>query len=321
MKKLLFKVFTCLSAAFVFANGLVDSSESNFILATKEQGNEFLKTQDDFTSSLSQFDRSARLCTSETVTDEDFLNFIAQQAQDWTQEESEFMEQMFAIIKERFTPYKISLPENIYFVKTTGLEEGDSAYCRLNNVIVTSAAMLSDDMDSMLKLFVHELFHIYSRNNLDTREKLYKQIGFTKTQELTLPQDIQPYKITNPDSPSNSYYFDTKVKGKKVKVMPILLAVSEYDQSKGGAFFEYMTLVFFAVTTGKDGTFLKTEKGKYLFYSLDEISNYLDKVGKNTNYIIHAEEIMAENFELMINGSPNIPSPKIITNMKKVFKK
>ena len=59
----------------------------------------------------------------------------------------------------------------------------------------------------------------------------------------------------------------------------------------------------------------------YALYTFNQIPNYLSLVGENTGYIIHAEEILADNFVLLVTNSKNVKTKKVITNMKKILKK
>ncbi|MCJ8315092.1 MAG: hypothetical protein HRU38_18520, partial [Saccharospirillaceae bacterium] len=52
---------------------------------------------------------------------------------------------------------------------------------------------------------------------------------------------------------------------------------------------------------------------------VSQVSGYFEQVGKNTNYIIHPEEILADNFALMVLGIKTIQSPEIIDEIKNVF--
>jgi hypothetical protein len=42
-------------------------------------------------------------------------------------------------------------------------------------------------------------------------------------------------------------------------------------------------------------------------------------VGRNTNYIIHPEEILAENFALLMMDKHDVPSPEILKKMQDVL--
>jgi hypothetical protein len=49
------------------------------------------------------------------------------------------------------------------------------------------------------------------------------------------------------------------------------------------------------------------------------ISGFFEQVGRNTQYIIHPEEILADNFALLILGEQNVPSPEVLEKMRKVL--
>jgi hypothetical protein len=53
---------------------------------------------------------------------------------------------------------------------------------------------------------------------------------------------------------------------------------------------------------------------------LQAVSNFFEQVGKNTEYVIHPEEILADNFALLVlGGGSNTPSPEVLRKMKTVF--
>ena len=58
-----------------------------FVLADKVKGKELLTTEDDFVLAQSEFDRSARLKVSRSVSKEEYLTFVGEQAMDWTKDE------------------------------------------------------------------------------------------------------------------------------------------------------------------------------------------------------------------------------------------
>jgi hypothetical protein len=43
-------------------------------------------------------------------------------------------------------------------------------------------------------------------------------------------------------------------------------------------------------------------------------------VGRNTGYILHPDEILAENFLHMINRTTNLATPRIVEEMANVFR-
>jgi hypothetical protein len=49
------------------------------------------------------------------------------------------------------------------------------------------------------------------------------------------------------------------------------------------------------------------------------ISGFMEQVGRNTQYIIHPEEILADNFAMLVLGEPNVPSPEVLQKMREVL--
>ena len=45
----------------------------------------------------------------------------------------------------------------------------------------------------------------------------------------------------------------------------------------------------------------------------------MEQVGKNTDYIIHPEEILAENFALLVLNETKVASPEILQKMREVL--
>jgi hypothetical protein len=48
-------------------------------------------------------------------------------------------------------------------------------------------------------------------------------------------------------------------------------------------------------------------------------SGFFEQVGRNTDYLIHPEEILADNFALLVVGDKRIVSPEVINRIKKVL--
>jgi hypothetical protein len=55
--------------------------------------------------------------------------------------------------------------------------------------------------------------------------------------------------------------------------------------------------------------------------SPEEISGFFEQVGRNTKYVIHPEEILADNFALLILDEHNVPSPEILQKMRIILLK
>jgi len=57
-------------------------------------------------------------------------------------------------------------------------------------------------------------------------------------------------------------------------------------------------------------------EGQPVFYLFNEVTNFLDQVGTNTQYIIHPEEILADNFTELMMGQSEVPDQWLLDEMK-----
>ena len=55
--------------------------------------------------------------------------------------------------------------------------------------------------------------------------------------------------------------------------------------------------------------------GQPVLHTPAEIAGYIEKIGQNTQYIIHPEEILADNFTLAIEPKENLPNPEIVAGV------
>ncbi len=291
--------------------------------ASSDEGKRILMTPDDFIQRLSVFDRAARMKTDKDVSETDFLKFVGNNVLPWTEREKQMVESAFQGIQSRLEALSLSFPEKIFIVKTTGNEEGGAAYTR-GNAIVIPKAILSENTMTIQKLICHELFHILSRANPNLQERLYETIGFTKCNEIEFPAMLKSRKITNPDAPKNDHCIRLQVDGKASWVVPILFASMEkYDVSRGGEFFNYLQFQFLLVERSGDSPLVRPlYDGRYpRVVDMRQVSGFIEQVGRNTEYIIHPEEILADNFALLVLEERNLPSPNVIKKISAVLSK
>jgi hypothetical protein len=290
------------------------------IFATAEEGKRLLETRDDFVERLSPFDRSSRMKTEKDVSEEEFLKFVGENALAWTDPEKAKFVSAFRGIQKRLESLSLPFPEKILVIRTNGNEEGGASYTR-GNAIIFSTSEIAVDVSSLQKNICHELFHVLTRANPELRERLYEVIGFAKCDEIDFPAKLAARKITNPDAPKNDHCIRLKAEGKECWAIPILFSRSEkYDAKRGGAFFDYLQFELLMVERSGDSSVKALYDGEYpRLVDADLVSGFFEQVGRNTGYIIHPEEILADNFALLVLGKSNVPSPEILVKMKKTL--
>ena len=289
--------------------------------ATVEEGKRVLTSRDDYVERMSAFDRAARLKTDRVVSEREYLEFVGKAVVAWEEAEKEKVYLAMEGVEERLKKMALPFPKKIWLIKTTGQEEGNAAYTRAN-AIVFPEKFLEGGAPWVQRVLCHELFHVLSRANRELREKCYAAIGFEKCDELEFPEELAGRKLTNPDAPRNEHCLKVKIDGEEQWVIPILFSKEEkYDPEKGGEFFRYLQFKLVVVERAEEGMSVEVvregEKAKLL--DAGEVTGFLEQVGENTTYLIHPEEILADNFVLLVTGKRDVPSPEVVEKLGKVL--
>ncbi|WP_146347400.1 hypothetical protein [Falsiphaeobacter marinintestinus] len=300
--------------------------------ASLDYSRELLTTEDAFLQNQCQFDRQARMRLPDDVqrvTVDDYLTFVRTQTRGWTPQEVQGLANIFSSIRRKFMFVDLELPKQIYLVKTSGQEEGFSAYTRHDNTIVMSETKVAlmgagaggdalhpqGNAAALEDIYVHEFFHLFSKNNPDMRHKLYAEVGYSQSASpVELPKTamwkdgpMSQMKITNPDTPSLNVAIDLVLpddpSGEPVPMMPVLLVTGPYES---GIFFQYLDWVFMRVDTSGDHWTLPVDSSGMpqvvAASSPGIMRQYMAKVGYNiSEEIFHPDEILAQNFVLVIN--------------------
>ena len=103
-------------------------------------------------------------------------------------------------------------------------------------------------------------------------------------------------KTTNPDAPISAHAITVRHRGVERLAAPIALARRAYA---GGTLFDYAQPSLVAVTPAGDVVHVD---GAPLLISYADADGFYDQVGRNTGYIVHPEEILAENFRMLVMG-------------------
>ena len=299
------------------------SGDTVVTFATVTEGREILTTRDDFIRALSPFDRAARVKTDREVSEKEFLEFVGHSVLDWTEAEKALLVLALDRLKAPFDRLALAWPQVIYVVKTTGNEEGGAPYTR-GPALILPKGVLTPNRPLDPRLVSHELFHILSRANPGLRDRLYQAIGFEKCAEIAIPETLQGRKITNPDAPANDHCIRVQVAGADVWAVPILFSrTDKYDVKRGGEFFQYMQFQLLLVDRPGDSPVAKplSEGSQPRLVDVQQVTGFFEQVGRNTQYIIHPEEILADNFVDLVLQDRQVPSPEILKKMQDVLTK
>ena len=162
----------------------------------------------------------------------------------------------------------------------------------------------------MERLFYHELFHIISRNNTQLRDELYALIGFHPCGVVSLPDDLMPRRISNPDAPVVEHCIRVTENDMPHWVAPVLFSrIPEYDPKVGGTFFRYLEMRLMAIDRDTAKPILRDDKP--VMFQPRELEGFFEQIGNNTSYILHPEETLANNFVFLITKKQGLANPEI----------
>ena len=104
--------------------------------------------------------------------------------------------------------------------------------------------------------------------------------------------------------------------------MPVLLSsVETYDVKRGGEFFAYLQFQFLVLEKDRGSENLRAapESSSPKLVGMEGVSGFMEQVGRNTDYIIHPEEILADNFALLVLDNHTVASPEILRKMRETL--
>lgn len=314
--------FSLLAAALAQAAAAADEplliAGATLEFATAEQGRELIAEPDAFLDQLSAFDLAARAGAEKAPPHKEFLDRLRASVQAWEPGETAAIRQAFEAIKPAVEALAPPLPKSVVLVKTDGSEEPGSAYTRGAAIYVHPGALGS--ARGLPRLMAHELFHVISRHDPALRDRLYATIGFRPCGAIAHPGPLADLRITNPDAPVNQHAIELSVGGELRWAVPILVANAPFDPAAGRGFMDYLDLRFLAVEPRDPLPWKVAERGgKPVLISPMAAGNFREQIGGNTGYIIHPEEILADNFALLVLGKGDLPSPEIPEKMRAAF--
>jgi len=271
-------------------------------------------TPDTYSNALSNFDLTVRVAAG--ATREDYLAAAQRSVRSWPQEEQEALKKAFGQIETflKNNGIKLNLPASIRMIKTTAKEEfGAEGYTRSNNIMLNTKAEPVG-----VHIVAHELFHVFSRFNTTVRDALYANISFQKCNPIAYSASLGSRTITNPDCPVLEHYVTLDIDGMQKDVVIVLYSAAEVKP--GASLGDFLQIGLLEVSgSDKDKKPVMVD-GKAVVHDISTVPDLFKKVGMNTMYMLHPEEICAEHFAAMVSET-KVQQPEYLEQMKAVLKK
>lgn len=291
----------------------------SLVFATRAQAAGVLSADDDFTRSLSVFDRAVRMQRAKAPSAAEVRAFLGEQARDWSSEEAAKLRRAVSHLAPKLRPFARWLPKQVLLVKSTGAVEDGAAHTRAAAIVLPEPSLQLGDFNFENQL-VHELFHVLTRAHPEMRDELYALIGFSPCPGFSIPTEMRDGAITNPDAPLPEHAIHAKSGEREILVVPVLQANPPvYDPDGRKGLFEHLKLRFVVAERSAAGCRAVLLGGRAQAFDLNALSGVLEQVGKNTPYVIHPEEILAENFTLVVSGETRMPTPEIPRKLRETL--
>ena len=158
--------------------------------------------------------------------------------------------------------------------------------------------------DEIEQMLLHELFHILSRHAPDVRQDLYALIGFFACGPLEYPPELGFRKLTNPDTPVLAHCINVQSEFGVYPMIPVTFAKQPFSIAAGTNPFDYVELQLLGVEDNASGSLPLYLQGELWFTDPMQSQSFLQQVGFNTQYIVHPDEILADNFVFAVRGDP-----------------
>jgi hypothetical protein len=280
-------------------SGLIEHEVCNFKLLNKEEGAKAVVKDDmeNYFEMVTPLEMSVMLkmespAGERTEILDAYKKLLQEDVMDFTAEEQAHLKKIFTKALDYCAKIKpdLNLPE-IHLIKTKGAYYGPSVYYTREHCIVIPAPQIGNEK-SLFRTMLHEIFHVYSRFNKDKRDALYAEIGYQKLDKLELSPFLKQRIIYNPDGVDVRYAIEVQdSSGRSFKAIPAIY--SRFSSYRMMPLLSTFLFQLFEVEE-VDGVWKVVNDGPG--YSQDQVSNYWNQIGENTQYTIHPDEVLADNF-------------------------
>ncbi len=250
-------------------------------------------------------ERSAQLHVAEPVDEDRFVRYLESAPQPWTDEEQRLLQPILSRLEQHLPSLNWQRAKPILLVKAAAdFEDG----------LLAPPAVLAS-------VLAHELFHVISRDDPALRERLYAAIGFKPCAGVEIPEAVAKLRVSNPDAPQHRHTIAVRYRGQAVEAMPFPSFPSESIDPREG----FKTQVRIAwLLVERQGLSCKARAPEGAGPATQELEGLFEQVGRNTRYLWHPEEILADNFALLFLGllrgaPPRLPSPEVIERMRAIL--
>ena len=288
------------------------------VFATAAQGRALLLRADDYVRATLPLERRMHLHSREPVSQDAFMRYQAGLVREWPAKAREALLPALERLQAFLQLVRAQWPERVLMVRIDQRLDGGAAFTRGNGIFVFDEALATPD--STYYFLAHEAFHVLSRHNPALREKLYAMLGFERCTEVEIPPEVGALRLTNPDAVENVHTIRVRLRGEQVHALPFNRFKSA-DVTPMPEFFSQVENRWLLVD--RDGGRCKVRRTAQGVPDVEpeDLEGLFEQVGRNTEYLFHPEEILADNFALLfmqagLGRRPDLPSPQLLEKLR-----
>jgi len=281
---------------------------SSFTFASVEEARAILGTRDDYVRATAPLERAVKMHSVAPVDEDTYLRFMQGTALAWTPSERERLQPLLDDLDKVVARLSWKPSKGVLLIKA-GNDLEDSLPHTRANAIVLSEEFLAGPPPFLSMVLAHELFHVVSRDDPKRRDRLYAAIGFRPCSSVEVPPAIARLRLSNPDAPLHRHSIAVRYQGRAIDAMPYPRLPDDADPTAG-------------FRTQVRAAWLLVERKGQACRALEEtqpreLDGLAEQIGRNTRYLWHPEEILADNFVLLALGkTANVPSPEVLERLR-----
>lgn len=236
---------------------------------------------------------------------QDYRQFLAADVMNFEPQEETILKKILGEIHSLCQKISPNIfPNRVELIKTRGRYYGNSVYyTRENRIVIPANELQPINASAIRAVLAHEVFHIYSRLNPEKRLALYALIGFQKLDmPMVMPSVVESRLLLNPDGVDVAYAIWLRQPGgDSLRAVPLITANAPAFLPERKNYFDYINFNLYPVEKQPVGNYLVLSLPEGISpLRLQEQGSFFQQIGDNTQYIIHPDEILADNFSYLI---------------------
>jgi len=283
---------------------------AEFVFASAGEGARILGADDGFFEAMAPLEMQLRSVRPGRTGREALRAQYRAGALEWNGAERRAWQASLDRLRPRLAAWSGLLPAQVLLVRVrAGVEDG-IPHTRANAILLPVGAghLGAARRDTIL---AHELFHILSRALAAARhDSLYALIGFRPCR-FALPAELRARLITNPDAPEERHFVD--LPAGRGAYIPLQLA--QLHGAPPPALSESLDFLLLRVDVADGVCTPRRGRGGWALVAPARLPELFAVVGRNSDYFAHPEELMADNFALLLTGRTRAPDPALLDRL------